>query len=167
MIRDEPPSNINQMIQYDFKNVISMLNTKLRTAHIVTAIITVTILIATPTANSRVLSQKTTRSAVVSGWIIFVGGPSRPNAAARHESGTVIVRTDDGHLITLIHATKKHGYRIHLAPGHYELSAIVSDLEASGQPNGLEEYSCGIQPKVTLHAGVNPPVDLTVGCDIP
>lgn len=154
-----------------------MFSMKSRIACILITMITVVAaLAAIPAANSRVLPRKTTRSAIVSGWIIFVGGPHR-TPAERHRSGTVYIRTDDGHNVTHVHATAKHGYRVRLVPGQYELRAIVVNLKETtmfrgktvpggGRPTYVE-YSCGLEPKVTFHAGANPPVDLSMGCDIP
>jgi hypothetical protein len=142
-----------------------MLGIKLRiTRFLMTVTTVVVVLAAVPAANSHVLSRTAAQSAILSGWIVFSGGPNPPNPAVRHRSGTVIVRTDDGHLVARAHATRKHGFRLRLAPGHYELSAIIPI-----ERNGIHtvEHSCGIEPKVTLDAGVNPPVLLSVGCEIP
>jgi hypothetical protein len=143
-----------------------MLSIKLRVTRNLMAISTIVALAAVPAANSRVLSRTATRPAIVSGWIIFVGGPNPPNhdQALRRRTGTVIVRTDDGRLVARVHATKKHGYRLRLAPGNYKLYATIPMFR-----NGIrgEEHSCGIEPKVTFHAGVNSPVLFSVGCEIP
>jgi hypothetical protein len=142
-----------------------MFNMRFRFKHVLmTTIIVVAASAFASAANSRVLPQMAPRSAVVAGWIIFVGGPNPTNPAVRHTSGTVIVRTDEGRLVARVHATRKHGYRLDIAPGHYELYAIIPI-----ERNGIHtvEHSCGIEPKVTLHAGVNSPVPISVGCEIP
>jgi hypothetical protein len=144
-----------------------MFSIKLRITRILMTVVTVVVaLAAVPAANSRMLSRTATKPATISGWIIFVGGPAPPNhdEAARRRSGTVIVRTDDGHVVAHVHATGKHGFRLRLAPGNYELYATIPVFRS-----GIHtvEHSCGIEPKVTLHAGVNSPVSFSVGCEIP
>jgi hypothetical protein len=138
---------------------------KLKAMHIlVTMIGVIAVSTVVPAANSRMLSRTEARSAIVSGWIFFVGGPRPTNPAVRHRSGTVTVRTDKGRFVARVHATVKHGFRLRLAPGSYELYATIPIFR-----NGVhgEERSCGIEPKVKLHAGTNSPVILTEGCEIP
>jgi hypothetical protein len=135
---------------------------KLRIVGIVMAtVIVVAVLAGAVAARSRSAS----RSAVVSGRIFLDGGPPGPLRNGLHRrSGTVIVRTDGGNFVARTHATAKHGFRLRLAPGSYELNAIVI-VKTMGSPT--QERDCPAETKVRFHAGANPQVQLFVGCETP
>jgi hypothetical protein len=71
---------------------------------------------------------------------------------------------DDGSLVARAYATAKDGFRLRLAPGSYELNAIVNVLR-NGRP--AQERDCPAETKVRFHAGINPQVRLLVGCETP
>ncbi len=104
------------------------------------------------------------RRAVVSGWIIFAGGPPDVGTAVRRRSGTVVVRTASGRIVARARASAKHGFRLSLPPGRYELSAIVP-IRSNGHP--VLEENCPPETKVKIHSGKNVPIYIYVGCETP
>lgn len=130
-----------------------MSGMRLRIASIAIAtVIVVAVLAGTVAARSRSANGP----AVVSGRVFLYGGPPGPMKNGLHpRSGTVIVRTDDGSLVARAHATAKDGFRLRLAPGRYELNAIVIVMRM-GRPT--QKRDCPGETKVSLHAGVNPQV---------
>jgi hypothetical protein len=105
------------------------------------------------------------RSAVIAGWVIFVGGPHR-SELQRRNSGTVSVRTESGRLVATVHASKRNGFRVVLAPGRYKLSAIYERETPNGRQQTGGEKEC---PPTTVLArsGKTTRVTTAIGCDIP
>lgn len=87
------------------------------------------------------------------------GGPSPGYSPL---DGTVIVRNEAGHVVARSRATSERGFRLRLAPGSYELRALVIIRE-----NGREQEAknCPAETAVKLHPGQNPAVRLFVNCE--
>jgi hypothetical protein len=98
---------------------------------------------------------------VISGWIIYAGGPQRP-LKARREPGTVIIR--NGHRIILkLHATQQHGFHVSLPFGIYWLNAVLK-----GSVGPVVHEGCPAETKVTLVPGRHSvSVSLYVACSVP
>lgn len=137
-----------------------MSSVRLRTACVLAAIV-VAALAGTALARSRQTGQE----AVLSGRVFLDGGAPGPLGNGLHpRSGTVIVRNDSGQIVARTHATAKHGFRLSLPPGGYELSALVIQTINGSK---VRARNCPAEHKVTLHAGKNPPVRLFVACETP
>lgn len=92
-------------------------------------------------------SSNTTASAVISGRIVYAGGPRTGNYVA----GSVLLRTPTGQLVATTTASRRSGFRFQVPPGHYTLTANTPRLV---RQTGCPATPVAAAPNLTTHANV-------------